>query len=54
MSLVKSPEGLDLAVKTAFSHSSNIIIDKFIVGRELRCSVVEVVDQSGTYFSTNR
>jgi len=47
MSLVKSPEGLDLAVKTAFTHSSNVIIDKFIAGRELRCSVVEVVDQSG-------
>jgi hypothetical protein len=48
MSLVKSPEGLDTAVKTAFTHSSNVIIDKFIAGRELRCSVVEVVDQSGT------
>ena len=52
MSLVKSPEGLALAVKTAFTHSSNVIIDKFIAGRELRCSVVEVIDQSGTEFST--
>ena len=50
MSLVKSPEGLALALKTAFTHSSNVIIDKFIAGRELRCSVVEVVDQSGTEF----
>ena len=48
MSLVKSPEGLEPAMKTAFSHSSNVIIDKFIAGRELRCSVVEVIDQSGT------
>ena len=38
-----------LALKTAFTHSSNVIIDKFIAGRELRCSVVEVVDQSGNF-----
>merc|ERR1711997_228174 len=45
--LVNSSQGLDLALEKAFKHSSDVIIDKFIAGRELRCSVVENIDQFG-------
>lgn len=47
MTLVKSKEGMPEAMSTAFKWSSEVIIDKFIAGRELRCAVIEKVDQFG-------
>lgn len=47
MSLVKSPSDLDLALEKAFAHSPDVLIEKFIAGREVRCSCIEVIDQTG-------
>jgi len=41
MTLVRSPEDLAPALDKAFSYGSDVIVDKFISGREIRCSVVE-------------
>lgn len=48
MTLVKTEAQLAPALEKALAISPQVIIDKFIPGRELRCSVVERVDeQSG-------
>ena len=48
ISLVHSSKDLIGALETAFSFSNQIIIDKFIRGREIRCSVVEKRRENGT------
>jgi len=48
ISLVHSSKDLIGALDTAFSFSNQIIIDKFIRGREIRCSVVEKRRENGT------
>lgn len=47
MTLVKSKDGMPDALAKAFKWSSEVIMDKFIAGRELRCAVIEKVDQFG-------
>merc|ERR1712083_724898 len=47
MSLVHHPDELETAIDKAFQFSQNVIIDRFIEGREFRCSIVEKVDQNG-------
>ena len=48
ISLVHNSKDLIGALDTAFSFSNQIIIDKFIRGREIRCSVVEKRRENGT------
>ena len=47
ITLVHAKEQMGSALEKAFSHSEEIIIDKFIPGREMRCSVVEKIDPFG-------
>ena len=48
ITLVHNSRDLIKALDTAFSFSNQIIIDKFIRGREIRCSVVEKRLENGT------
>ena len=41
VTLVHDLAGLDPALEKAFGFSDEVIIDKFIQGREIRCSVIE-------------
>lgn len=47
MTLVKNKDAMDQALDLAFKYSSDVIIDKFIKGREVRCSVIERIDSFG-------
>ena len=47
MTLVRSPHQLKDALNEAFKYSSDVIIDKFIAGREVRCCAVEEIDSTG-------
>jgi D-alanine-D-alanine ligase len=39
--LVKNPSDYDIALKTAFTHSSEVLVETFIeLGREVRCGVI--------------
>jgi len=48
ITLVLNSKDLIKALDTAFSFSNQIIIDRFIRGREIRCSVVEKRLENGT------
>ena len=47
ITLVKSECDLDMAIEKAFQYSADIIIEKFIAGREIRCSVIQEIDDQG-------
>ena len=47
ITLVKSESDLDKAIKKAFQYSADIIIEKFIAGREIRCSVIQETNSQG-------
>lgn len=47
MSLVPSPDLMQKALDLAFQYGNEVIIDKFIQGREVRCSVIEQIDSLG-------
>lgn len=47
MTLVQNKEGMHDALDLAFKYSPDVIIDKFIKGREVRCSVIEKIDSFG-------
>ena len=47
MTLVRSEDQLEAALEKAFQLSPQIIVDKFIAGREMRCSVIEITSEDG-------
>ena len=47
ISLVRSMENLPKALEEAWKHSREVIIEQFIAGREVRCSVIREIDSQG-------
>lgn len=48
VTLVRSPDEFDAALKEAFAHADRVIVEEFVpLGREVRCGVIERPTDSG-------